>query len=148
MRKEILKEIIHALRQLLDCDDQPLVRHVDLWNRNVEFIEDEDNWERPAVFVEFAPIEWKHARPPLGKRVSMRCTSDVLLHVVTDWHGGKFEDCQPDSVTLSRDISRVVTGLRGEHFSDLVPVKEMSNHDHGELLEEILVFSYRGCDEW
>ena len=148
MRKEILEEIRHALSQLMGCDEQPLVRHVDLWNRNVEFIEEEDNWERPAVFVEFGTIEWMHDRPSRGKRVSMRCTSEVLLHVVTDWHGGRCEDCLPDSVTLSREISQAVTGLCGEHFCDFVPQKEMSNHDHGELLEEILVFSYRGRDEW
>ena len=34
------------------------IKHIDLWNHNVEFIEQEENWERPAVFVEFCPIRW------------------------------------------------------------------------------------------
>ena len=34
------------------------IEHVDLWNHNVEFIEQETAWERPAVFIEFQPIKW------------------------------------------------------------------------------------------
>lgn len=33
------------------------IEHVDLWNHNVEFIEQETAWERPAVFIEFQPIK-------------------------------------------------------------------------------------------
>ena len=52
MRKEIYRAICAALQ---DIDGTP-VKHVDLWNHNVEFIEQEEAWDRPAVFVEFAPI--------------------------------------------------------------------------------------------
>ena len=27
------------------------IKHIDLWNHNVEFIEQEEQWDRPAVFV-------------------------------------------------------------------------------------------------
>ena len=37
---------------------QRIINHIDLWNHNVEFIEQEENWSCPAVFVEFSPIEW------------------------------------------------------------------------------------------
>ena len=46
------------LRERLKEVDGGAVRHIDLWNHNVEFIEQEDGWERPAVFVEFCPIRW------------------------------------------------------------------------------------------
>ena len=45
------------LRQVLQ-EEVPEVKHVDLWNHNVEFIEQETPWERPAVFVEFGEVVW------------------------------------------------------------------------------------------
>ena len=48
MRKEIYKMLCERLGNI------PEIKYIDLWNHNVEFIEQEDNWERPAVFVSFA----------------------------------------------------------------------------------------------
>ena len=56
------KELFNALKTKL-TNDVPEVKHIDLWNHNVEFIEQEDGWERPAVFVEFATIEWSPFQP-------------------------------------------------------------------------------------
>ncbi|MDE6237442.1 MAG: hypothetical protein K2M45_06195 [Muribaculaceae bacterium] len=39
------------------------IRHLDMWNRNVEFIQDEMAWDRPAVFVEILPIRWRFVSP-------------------------------------------------------------------------------------
>ena len=58
-----------------------LIKHIDLWNHNVEFIEQEENWERPAVFVEFCPIRWN----AIVDGVEYRAEPEVKLHIVTDW---------------------------------------------------------------
>ena len=49
MRKELYRMLCRELKAI------DLIKHIDLWNHNVEFIEQEENWERPAVFVEFCP---------------------------------------------------------------------------------------------
>ena len=43
------KELYNMLRERLKEVDGGAVRHIDLWNHNVEFIEQEDGWARPAV---------------------------------------------------------------------------------------------------
>ena len=74
MRKELYNEICNHLRKLYRLPDgsvchhvegtdvpegaERIIKHIDLWNHNVEFIEQEENWARPAVFVEFKPIKW------------------------------------------------------------------------------------------
>ena len=50
MRKEIYKMLCERLGNI------PEIKYIDLWNHNVEFIEQEDNWERPAMFVKLCPI--------------------------------------------------------------------------------------------
>ena len=51
------KELFNAIKAKL-ASDVPEVQHIDLWNHNVEFVEQEEGWARPAVFVEFGKIEW------------------------------------------------------------------------------------------
>ena len=49
-----------------DVDDELYpcaIKHIDLWNHNVEFLEQEAPWPRPAVFIEFVPFKW-HAVVP------------------------------------------------------------------------------------
>lgn len=76
------KELFNAIKAKL-TSDVPEVRHIDLWNHNVEFIEQEDGWERPAVFVEFGPIAWAQFQ---GK--GQRGKGVVNIHLVTDWAEG------------------------------------------------------------
>ena len=75
------KEIYEMLCQRLGGIEQ--IKHIDLWNHNVEFIEQEEQWERPAVFVEFCPIQWN----AIMNGVEYRAEPVVNLHVVTDWQG-------------------------------------------------------------
>lgn len=37
----------------------PEVQHVDLYNENVEYVDEESPWQRPAVFIEIGDIGWK-----------------------------------------------------------------------------------------
>ena len=80
--KSVRKEIYEMIRERLKGLEG--VKHVDLWNHNVEFVEQEESWARPAVFVEFAPIQWS----ALVDGLEYRAEPEVRLHVVTDWAGG------------------------------------------------------------
>ena len=92
MRKEIYKMLCERLGNI------PEIKYIDLWNHNVEFIEQEDNWERPAVFVELCPINWE------ATVVGMRYVTEakVNLHVVTDWVGSSAanSDQREESLTV------------------------------------------------
>ena len=76
------KELYAAIKAKIE-GEVPEVKHVDLWNHNVEFIEQETAWARPAVFVEFGTITLS-AFPGGGERG--RGVGGV--HFVTDWGGG------------------------------------------------------------
>lgn len=110
------------------------IKHIDLWNHNVEFIEQETAWERPAVFIEFQPIKWK----PIVMGVEYRADVMVNLHVVTDWKGG-------DGIgefRLLEKIHEVLAGLDGSTFSEFDIDSSMTNHDHEEIVENIECY---GC---
>lgn len=120
-----------------------IVAHVDLWNRNVEFIEQEVAWARPAVFVEFGPIGWTRA-----KTAEARGEVEVRLHVVTDWQGSASagsdsrEECL-GVFGLLHEVVSAVDGLRGARFGALLLQESHTNHNHEELLESVEVFKCR-----
>ena len=61
----------------------------------MEFIEQEEAWERPAVFIEICPITWEQTT---GGRLQ-RGTGLVKLHIITDWSGSA-ADGSSDQDTL------------------------------------------------
>lgn len=121
------------------------IKHVDLWNNNVEFLEQEVAWDRPAVFVEFAPINWE----PHQRGVSYRAEPLVKLHIVTDWvesldtQSGEspLTDCDADSsvdlLELSEAIHGVIGCMDGEKFSRFDLVQTATNHNHEDIVESI-----------
>lgn len=151
MRKELYKAIADRLFLIAsdgsmidpEAEEQPerLIKYVDLWNHNVESIDEEQPWERPAVFVEFTPIVWDVVKP--GREY--RCKPVVNLHVVTDWGGdassaaGLQEDAL-DVLEFSEIIHRALQGLEGESFGRFELVETHTNHNHDELVESVEVY--------
>lgn len=140
------KELYGRLRSMLLDEENGLgIKHVDLWNHNVDFIEQETVWDRPAVFIEFCPIRWEaHQRG-----VSYRAEALVKLHIVTDWverldtQGGDSEGL--DDLDLSEAIHGVIGCMDGEKFSGFDIVETTTNHNHEDIVESI--DTYR-CEAW
>ena len=142
MRKGIYKMLCERLGNI------PEIKYIDLWNHNVEFIEQEDNWERPAVFVELCPINWE------ATLAGMRYVTEgkVNLHVVTDWLGSSAanSDQREESLTVFDLLEKIHTALAdvdGEHFKEFDISNSTTNHNHEEILENIETYSYVGYRE-
>lgn len=112
----------------------PEVQHVDLYNENVEYVDEECPWERPAVFIEFGDIEW---RPFTGTKLSQRGEGELRLHIVTDWAEGGFEA----AYLLTNKVleALVESGADTEVYTVFCPHTTMTCRSHGELMENIEV---------
>ena len=130
------KDLFRTVRELLEVH-VPEVKHIDLWNQNVEFIEEETAWERPAVFVEFGPIAWT---PLTGG--GLMGQGQVRVHIVTDWNEGG----QEASWYLGGKIDRALYRSFGDRFKVMALVETATNHNHEELLESIDTFDVRYYD--
>lgn len=126
------KELFEAIKERL-TEKVPEVVHIDLWNHNVEFIEQEDNWARPAVFIEFGAIDWALSKD------SLRGRGLVRIHIVTDWTEGG----QEAAFDLSGKVFAALNGLSGEAFNGMVLVETVTNHNHEEILESIDAYVVR-----
>lgn len=140
MRTELYKALCEKLRSIGDEE----IKHIDLWNRNVEFIEQEEAWERPAVFIEICPITWEQTAG--GK--TQRGTGLVKLHIVTDWKGSAADGSSDQEEALavfdySEKIQKAIEGLVGEKFHALHLAETYTNHDHEEIVESVEVYKLR-----
>ncbi len=144
MREELYRKIKYRLESLCVNDedeyfcvddgvetdpDDRVIRHVDLWNHNVEFLEQEAPWPRPAVFIEFVPFKW-HAIVP---GVEYRAQPLVNLHVVTDWA----EQTDIGEFRLLDKIHELLAGLEGESFMEFDIDSSATNHNHEDIVENI-----------
>ena len=123
-----------------EVQKEKLIKYVDLWNHNVEFLDQEQPWERPAVFVEFSPIVWELVKPG-----EYRAKPVINLHVVTDWAGdaSSASELQEEALSVldySAIIHRALCGLEGEHFGRLDLIETHTNHNHDELVESVEVY--------
>jgi hypothetical protein len=129
MRKELFEAIKAKIESTL-----PEILHVDLWNHNVEYIEEETPWARPAVFVEFGAISWQPLQGG-GRRGS----GVVRLHLVTDWAEGEYAT----AFALSRKLLRAVEGLEGEEYHGMALMETATNHNHEDILESVDTYAVR-----
>lgn len=126
-------------------DWERAIKHIDLWNHNVEFIEQEEQWERPAVFVEFHPIVWN----ALVVGSEYRSEPKVSLHVVTDWQGSsaagsEFREKSLEVFDLLDAIHSLLAGMSGDRFLEFDLAGSSTNHNHDEIIENVETYKFVG----
>ena len=137
MRKEVYQMLCDRLKEV----GGGAIKHIDLWNHNVEFIEQEENWARPAVFVEFRPIRWNAIVPG----VEYRAEPEIALHVVTDWAGSMSDDSpfkeeSLEVVDLLEEIHETLSCMEGDTFKEFDLVESDTNHNHEDIVENIEIY--------
>ena len=137
MRKELYNKLCQQLKTVGDG----AIKHIDLWNQNVQYIEQEENWARPAVFVEFCPVTWN----VIARGVEYRADPLIKLHIVTDWEGSaaegsEFKEEALNVFDLSDMIHKAVCCMKGDTFTRFDLVESDTNHNHEDILENVDVY--------
>lgn len=145
MRKMLYLGLMNHLLELKDESGESVVRHIDLWNEQVEFIEQETPFDTPAVFIELRPTSWT----TLGGGVQ-QSNQGIRLHIVTAWHGSATAGSVFLEESLQRFdlLDRIDAHLAGySAVSGRCSVSMMqrtgstTNHNHEELVEDVSDFT-------
>lgn len=124
-------------------ESQVDVKHVDRWNQNVEFIDQDSPWPRPAVFVEFGSIMWEPFKGVVFGQVGK---GTVSLHLITDWKGSAADDSKSqkdalEDLKFAEDVEKVVNGLVGRSFRNIRLMESRPNNNHEDIIETVDVYS-------
>jgi hypothetical protein len=137
MRKKLYLDIKERLKEINNKEGEQLLKHFDLWNRQVEFIEQETPFACPALFVEFSPMSWS----TLGYRVQ-EAVLTVRLHIVTEWYAGTadYSPTEGQALEFLDIIDLVVASLQGfatEYTNTWMRTRSITNHDHERYVDNI-----------
>lgn len=141
MRKFLYLSLIDRLKQLKDETGEPVIKTFDLWNEQVEFIEQEEVFSTPAVFIEFMPVKWA----TLGAG-TQRAEATIRLHIVSPWDGSTRDGSSFQAQSLRRfdlldSIDHHLFNLSGSNgrtdFNMFRRTGSSTNHNHEELVEDV-----------
>lgn len=135
-------ELFATLKQVVGGIED--IKYVDLWNQNVDFIEEDTPWPRPAVFLELEPITWRVVKGDEFYRRYMRGEGTLRLHIVTDWVDGGQEKALSLSAKIWEELFGDTRGFsENTHFEISFPSQSVTNHNHDEVLETVDIFTVR-----
>ena len=145
MRKIIYQTISNALLAILDENQQPVISHVDLFNNQLLYAEEEQPFNTPAVFIEFRDIVWNVL--PHGRREAV---VTVNLHVVTDSRLGNWSDAV-EVFDLLDQINAAIHGLKytdenGNAMDALTCVASSTDSSFDELQDNIETYTTHVTD--
>lgn len=129
MRKKIYTFIEGLLKTI---DGQP-IKHIDIWNNQIAFIEEEPPFATPAVFIEFMPIRWED----VGGGIYEADVS-VKLHVVTDSRVSKWSD----AISVFDLIDKILdtlsyVGSVSDGIGHFVRTESVTDSLFGELMHNV-----------
>ena len=135
MRKQLYLDIKSRLEAVKNGQGEQLFQHFDLWNRQVELIEQETPFACPTVFVEFMPMEWKTR----GNRVQ-DCDLTVRLHIVTESLVGSAGEASTEQQALECfDIIDLLTaelhGFGTDYMSSWMHTQSITSHNHDRYVD-------------
>lgn len=137
-RARLYNDFIDAVKGQL-----PEIKHVDLWNRNIEFIEQED-WFMPAVFLEFGEIFWSASKVDKDT-IDYKGKGTLTIHIVTPWDGSASADSPARNLLLryfdlSARIQKIMELMEGEDYGGIWLNSTKTNHDHADIVENIDIY--------
>ena len=149
MFKELYLAIVAQLKTITDTDGTPLFKHFDIWNRNVEFIEQDQPFTCPACFVEFVPLKWES----LGGRVQ-ESAAVVRLHIVSRWFSQTADNSPVHEEALKHlelpsfvfNVLQCKT-LSTIHTSGWMRTNSLINHNHAHYVDSIEEYTFAVREE-
>jgi hypothetical protein len=128
MRKKFYWFIEACLAKLED------VRHINLWNSQLEFLGEEEPFETPAVFIEFQPIEWRRMNAFVSEG-DVR----VVLHIVTDSRVSRWSDVV-EVFDLIEEINLALHGEKAAGIGSLIRTESRTDSCFGELMHNVEIY--------
>ena len=155
MIKHLCLAIVAALKEVKDDNNNQYFKSFDLWNQNVEFMEEDEPFDRPAVFIEFDPINWQ----ALGGK-NQEAVATVRLHIVTDWHANTADNVASEYRTQALAYldapSYVLKAMQGLVIQPTAAMRcsntwtrtqSIVNHNHERYVDSVEVYTTHIFDD-
>ena len=140
MRKQLYLDIKGKIKAIKDENDEQIIKHFDIWNQQVDFLEQETPFAYPAMFIEFEPIQWQM----LGNRMQ-QAELTVKIHIVTRWlaQTADYSPTESDALDYLDLPDKIFVALQGAAVTasnGFMRTASFINHNHADILDSIEVY--------
>lgn len=140
MRKQLYLDIKNQLKTIVDQNGDSIFKHFDLWNQQVQFIEEETPFLFPAVFVEFMPFNWQHLG--YGRRMA---EITIKLHIITQWWSQTADYSPTESAALDYLdypvlVNNAMHQFAATNSNSFTGTQSSINHNHSTIVDSIEEF--------
>ena len=115
------------------------IKHVSLWNNQIERENIENAFLYPAIFIQFLPSEYRD-KGVVGKYQEYDMT--VRLHICFE----SYKDEDTDILTLTDNVWSLVQGNQYGNFGKLLRRNEEQNFDHPNVQDYTQDYATLGND--
>ncbi len=112
----------------------PAIKHFDLWNNQLETIEDECPFNLPAVFIEFAPIQWRHNLQGVREAEVTVNLHILVRELAPTKDGGQYEDQAFAFLDLPNAVNKALHSLTDTGFDALTSKQSITDHYFSEIM--------------
>lgn len=116
-------------------EEKPLIKHIDYYNNQTAQPMEEQPFNLPAVFVEFAPIDYE----PLTNGAS-QSVCEFALHVVTDARKFTIKKAMEINTNLCCLIYSALMNHKNTNISSIIRVQSTTDTNFDEWIENIETF--------
>jgi hypothetical protein len=122
-------------------NDLPIIKWIDLYNAQPEFLEQRESFDFPAVFVEFAAINWTNIAHP-----AQRGEASIRLHVVqwslaSTYNGSEHQADALQRLRLLQQLHHHLHGWAGTHHGPLIRTATDSDTRHDAVTVDVLTYN-------
>ena len=137
MIKQLYTDIQTRLAAIKNADTTDLLKHFDLWNQQVNFIEEETPFLLPAVFVEIMPIQWQQL-----SNGYQQAEVTIRLHIVSQWlaQTAKYNPAQSaalDYLDIPAKVFNAMHRFSITNSNQFVRVSSVVNHNHERYVDSV-----------
>ena len=142
MLDSLYQDLSAAILSIVDDNNNPVFRHIDLWNQQVEYIEKEQPFDTPALFIEFSTIDWQQQL-----QAAQDAPIEITIHIVTrdlanSAHYFASDGAQQLShLALPNILFAAIHNTHGTNYGPLVRVRSIPNHNHEHFIDQQEVYA-------
>lgn len=133
------KQIFTKLKEIKTYDDK--VKHVGIWHDSMSEPERLEQFNMPALMLEFSPIEWKQSPPQFGKSTGRRDASSLInIHILYRNNKNAYSTFE-DAEDLRDSILRFLPIFNDTQFNQPFLIGETTEHSNDVIHDLTLSFT-------
>jgi hypothetical protein len=149
IRKSFYLDTVERLKLIVDDNDQPVIKTIDLWNEQWQFIDKIPAFAFPAVFIGFKQMTWTQ----LGKH---RQSADALIEI----HVGSYSLAETKNGSVNQEKALAHLDLLdaihywlsgwdkcGDYFGGMTRVNSEFDHNHNATVAHVETYKVRMIDD-